>query len=63
MAVKFSARRRGIGRKLVDAVIRWAENRGLSEVELNVYAFNAEALASYRDLGFETLSMRLSRKI
>lgn len=52
-------RRGGIGTRLVEAVKRWSEESDHAHMELAVYAFNNEALAFYRALGFETLSIKM----
>ena len=52
-------RRGGIGTRLVEAVKRWSKESDHAHMELAVYAFNNEALAFYRALGFETLSIKM----
>lgn len=47
-------RRRGIGRDLVRAVVRWAADRGAELIYLQVMETNAAALAMYGRLGFVT---------
>ncbi|MGZ5407328.1 MAG: N-acetyltransferase family protein [Aeromicrobium sp.] len=49
MWVAVEARRRGIGGRLIDAVISWA---GDSELRLRVVDGNAAALAAYESRGF-----------
>lgn len=47
---------RGIGRALMEAVIDWAERgegRGVTRLDLDVFAVNHRAIALYRSLGFE----------
>jgi ribosomal-protein-alanine N-acetyltransferase len=46
------ARRRGLGRVLVEALLARAEGAGLSRVTLNVYRDNIAAAALYAELGF-----------
>ena len=48
------ARREGLGRTLVEAVIDRARERGCRRVELDVNSENTAALALYRSLGFRT---------
>jgi GNAT superfamily N-acetyltransferase len=55
------ARRRGIGRLLVDHALRWAEQSGCELVELTSALDRAEAHAFYRDLGFEQNSLRFRK--
>jgi ribosomal protein S18 acetylase RimI-like enzyme len=47
------ARRRGLGRRLVDAVIDWSRSIGTDVVELHVTEGNAAAESLYRLMGFE----------
>ncbi len=55
--------RRGIATRLMTEGHRWARDRGLTEIELNVYEFNQPALRFYRRLGYSTVSRRLSRTL
>jgi ribosomal protein S18 acetylase RimI-like enzyme len=48
------ARREGLGRTLVEAVIERARERGCRRVELDVSSENPAAMALYRSLGFDT---------
>ena len=52
VAVSPSARRKGIGKALCRQVMDWSRNTGTSELELEVRASSASALALYRSLGF-----------
>jgi GNAT superfamily N-acetyltransferase len=47
-------RRQGVGTELIDFIRGWAKGEGFDRVELNVWEFNADALAFYEALGFET---------
>ncbi len=49
-------RRRGIGRRLMDAAERWAREQGATRALLPVWAFNTGALARYEELGDATYS-------
>jgi GNAT superfamily N-acetyltransferase len=55
------ARRRGIGRLLVDHALRWAEQSGCELVELTSALNRVEAHAFYRDLSFEQNSLRFRK--
>ena len=52
MFVAPEARRRGVGRALVEAQVRWAEAEGYRRVGLMVNAANAGAIGLYESLGF-----------
>jgi RimJ/RimL family protein N-acetyltransferase len=44
---------KGLGRALLDAVLEWADARGLVRVSLEVVADNARAVRLYESAGFE----------
>jgi ribosomal protein S18 acetylase RimI-like enzyme len=52
-------RRRGIGRKLMEAVEQWARQHDARRMTLNVWEFNDGALRLYETLGYETFSRNL----
>ncbi|NLG79133.1 MAG: GNAT family N-acetyltransferase [Firmicutes bacterium] len=56
-------RRVGIGRALVERVHEWALARDVAEVELNVWEFNRPALALYKEMGYETVRRRMSKRL
>lgn len=58
IAVAPHARRRGLGRRLMLALIAEARRRGAREVFLEVRADNPGAQTLYRDLGFEEIGVR-----
>lgn len=45
-------RRAGLGKALIDAVVEWNRERGVSELVLMVTSVNATAMAFYERLGF-----------
>ena len=51
---------KGIGRLLMDRAREWACAKGATNIELNVYEFNAGAIAFYEELGYQTLSRKMS---
>lgn len=62
IAVDPEWRRRGIGRALMAAALEEADKRGLRDVELFSWAFNTEAHAMFRGLGFEPRHLRFERR-
>lgn len=50
------ARRRGLGRTLVEALLDWALPNGFAGVELEAYRMNTAASILYRSLGFSRLA-------
>ena len=58
LAVAPSARRHGLGRTLVTALLAEAAARGAAEVFLEVRADNPNARALYDSLGFEQIAVR-----
>ena len=60
MMVARAHRRQGIGGRLLDESVRWARERGLHKVDLEVWPHNAAAIALYRSRGF-TVEGRLRR--
>ena len=49
------ARRQGLGRRLVDTLIDYAEDEALSGIDLEAYQGNTPASILYRSLGFHRL--------
>jgi ribosomal protein S18 acetylase RimI-like enzyme len=52
-------RRHGIGRRLVEALMTWFQERGVTYYELHVAALNAEGLAFWRALESEPVMVRM----
>jgi GNAT superfamily N-acetyltransferase len=63
LVVHQEARRRGIGRLLIDHALRWAEQSGCELVELTSALNRREAHAFYRELGFEANSLRFRKSL
>ena len=61
LVVHHRTRRRGIGRLLIDHALRWAEQAGCELVELTSALDRADAHAFYRNLGFESNSIRFRK--
>ncbi|MET0282946.1 MAG: GNAT family N-acetyltransferase [Polyangiales bacterium] len=63
IAVDPAARRRGVGRALMHATERHARELGLRSVQLDVRAFNSEAIRFYEALGYLPVQHRYERKL
>jgi diamine N-acetyltransferase len=59
VGVRADCQRSGVGRALMEHAHRWACEHGATSVELSVYAFNAGAIAFYRELGYDVLSHKM----
>lgn len=53
--VTHSARRRGVGRLLVEQLLDWAEDHEIKGVDIEAYRGNTPAGVLYRSLGFHRL--------
>ncbi|MDR3435035.1 GNAT family N-acetyltransferase [Telmatospirillum sp.] len=63
LGVRNDARRRGVGRALVQEAFGWSADLGCAGVELTVYAFNAAAVSFYEKIGFATVTRRLGAPV
>ena len=63
IAVVASARRRGVGRRLVGAALGWLRVRGIERVEVRVAVRNPEGQVFWRALGFADLMDVLHRRL
>ena len=54
-----SEKRKGIGSLLFEACLKWAKEKKVDEVELNVWEFNEEAIAFYRKHSMKTISRKM----
>ncbi|HEX6109769.1 MAG TPA: GNAT family N-acetyltransferase [Ktedonobacteraceae bacterium] len=61
IVVDESFRQQGIGQALIERVHRWAREKGVTEIELGVWEFNAAARSLYEKLGYRT-TRRVMRK-
>lgn len=52
LMVAHTARRRGIGRALLDQAVVWAGEVGVRKLELHVFPWNEAAIALYEGFGF-----------
>lgn len=63
LLVRAGARRRGIGRALVEAASTWLRQRGARRIEVRVAHANAEGQAFWRALGYADLVDVLHRRL
>lgn len=56
-------RRQGIGKALMNEVNNWAQEHHMTNIELNVYELNPEAIAFYEALGYRTFSRQMKLKV
>jgi ribosomal protein S18 acetylase RimI-like enzyme len=56
-------RDRGIGRLLMNRAQQWAIDHQASEIELQVWEANTQALSFYETLGYKTIRRTLSREL
>jgi len=56
-------RGRGLNKMVVDALSKWSEARGISEIRLTVYNDNAPAIKAYEKVGFKKhiIEMRIAK--
>lgn len=61
MYVKPEHRGKGVNQKVLDALINWAKEHGLTEIRLEVYNENLSAIKAYEKAGFtpNLLEMRM----
>lgn len=52
-------RRQGLGRRLMEAVVAEARDRGMASVSLHVFGHNTGARALYEQAGFEVTSVNM----
>ena len=63
LGVRAAARRRGIGRALVEAALAWVAGRGIERVEVRVAVRNAAGQGFWRALRFDDLMDVLQRRL
>lgn len=59
MFVRPEYRGKGLNKLIMDYLIGWGKDRGLTEVRLQVYADNASAIRAYEKVGFEGLLLEM----
>ena len=62
LVVDHDARGQGAGRALIQAALDWARAAGCAELEVGAVPHNADALAFYRRLGFESIAILLEHE-
>jgi diamine N-acetyltransferase len=63
IVVSSSHQKQGTGRILMSKIQDWALTKGASSIELNVYEFNESAISFYEELGYQTLSRKMSKDL
>jgi ribosomal protein S18 acetylase RimI-like enzyme len=63
LAVDETQRRRGIGRELFNAVEIAARDYDAEVIQLNVLKQNEAAITFYRSLGYETMSVNMTKTL
>lgn len=63
MAVRREHRGRGVGTALVETLISWASQHGVTRLELEVFANNPRAIRLYERLGFRLEGCRVGAVI
>ncbi len=63
LAVSEAAAGRGLARRLMDRVERWASTRGSVRVDLNVFCANRRARGFYEHLGFRPETVRYVKEV
>ncbi len=63
LSVREDSRRSGIGSTLVAEAVRWAKDRGIARLEVQVAHGNREGQGFWRNLGFADLMDVLHRRI
>ncbi|KJR44345.1 hypothetical protein UF75_5274 [Desulfosporosinus sp. I2] len=61
--VDVSARGFGIGRKLIDNVTHWMEEKGISRIKLHAYSWNNNAKRLYEKYGFKEYAVSYEKFI
>lgn len=61
--VKKETQKQGVGKLLFDACLDWAKVKGATTLELNVWAFNSNAINFYQHLGMESISRKMHVEI
>ncbi|GAB0155420.1 hypothetical protein CHRYSEOSP005_06810 [Chryseobacterium sp. Alg-005] len=63
MFVKPEHRRKGINQLILNQLLEWTKEKGISEVRLEVYDQNESAVKAYEKAGFEPLLLTMRLKV
>ena len=63
LIVTASARRGGIGKRLLKAVHAWAVSRGIQTIELHVWEANTDTRQFYESIGFMSVQRMMSLSV
>ncbi len=63
LIIKKEFRRIGLGKLLVAQALEWAKANSISNIELSVWEFNESAIHFYEELGFKTMTRRMTFKL
>ena len=63
IGVRSDRQNRGVGSALMAKAHTWAAAMGATAMQLNVYAFNEQALTFYRKLGYRTVSYKMDLEL
>ena len=56
-------RGKGINKKIIEALEAWSLSKGVTEMQLEVYAGNAAALKAYEKSGYESLLITMRKSL
>jgi ribosomal protein S18 acetylase RimI-like enzyme len=63
MYVKPEHRGKGVNQKILDALLNWAKQRGLTEIRLEVFSENQSAIKAYEKAGFKALMLEMRMEV
>ncbi|HVF30026.1 MAG TPA: GNAT family N-acetyltransferase [Pyrinomonadaceae bacterium] len=56
-------RGKGVNNLILDALEKWSLSRGVTELRLEVYSENANAIRAYKKAGYETLTLMMRKEL
>jgi ribosomal protein S18 acetylase RimI-like enzyme len=63
MFVKPEYRRNGINKKIIDSLIDWSKNKGVTEIRLDVFEQNKSAVYAYEKIGFSKTLVNMRMEV